>query len=93
MARRRGLAEAKIIGIVSICQRVVYQKERPEADWPRGVNTVRGGFHEDTKERKGLGTSPFGLTASLPCPSLAFPCFLGKSPDFAVGQGVALPPR
>ena len=42
MARRRGLAEAKIIGIVSICQRVVYQKERPEADWPRGVNTVRG---------------------------------------------------
>ena len=41
MARRRGLAEAKIIGIVSICQRVVYQKERPEADWLRGVNTVR----------------------------------------------------
>ena len=27
------------------------------------------------QKRKGLGTSPFGLTASLPCPSLASPPF------------------
>ena len=38
--------------------------------------SVRGRFHEDTKERKGLGTSPFGppglTTVPIPCVSADF---------------------
>ena len=32
------------------------------------ANTVRESFHEDTKERKGLGTSPFGPPGLTPYP-------------------------
>ena len=43
----------------------------------RGVS--HGVFHEDTKERKGLDTSPFGALRLTPYPHpLRFFCFLGK---------------
>ena len=38
------------------------------------ASNVRGSFHEDTKELKGLGTSPFGPLGLTPYPRpLRFP--------------------
>ena len=43
------------------------------------INTVRGSFHEETKERKGLGTSPFGTPGLTPYPHpLCFSCLSGS---------------